>query len=95
MKQTKQTLIIFSIATAILLLPLVSSFFSNEIKWSPSDYGIAAILLFSCALVVDLILRWVTSKRLRFILVATALFLLLMIWAELAVGLFGSPFAGS
>jgi hypothetical protein len=53
------------------------------------------VLLFGLAIGITLIFRLSTNKNTRRILLFTALFLFLLLWAELAVGLFGSPIAGN
>ncbi len=45
-------------------------------------------------LMVDLVLRKVTQTKYRIALCAAILICLLLVWAELAVGIFGSPLAG-
>ena len=44
---------------------------------------------------IELVLQKVTKKQHRIILCLAILFVLLLVWAELAVGIFGTPFAGS
>lgn len=93
--KNKRLLIILSIGVALLLIPLVGMQFSNEITWTALDFLIAAVLLFSTGLVIELVLRKVRSTEKRLILCGIILAAFLLIWAELAVGIFGSPLAGS
>ena len=51
------------------------------------------ILFFSIA--INLILNHLISSKLRLILILMLVILFLLIWAELAVGVFGTPFAGT
>jgi ABC-type microcin C transport system permease subunit YejE len=44
---------------------------------------------------VHLIIEKVKNKTLRIVPVLFVIIIFLIIWAELAVGIFGSPFAGS
>jgi hypothetical protein len=53
------------------------------------------ILLLSTGLICELVLRKVKGVRNRIIFCAIVLFLFFLTWAELAVGIFGTPFAGS
>lgn len=84
------------IAVCILLfVPLIAMLFTNEVNWTPFDFLIAGILLISVGLIFELILRKVKTVRNRIVLSAILFLLLFLVWAELAVGIFGTPFAGS
>jgi hypothetical protein len=94
-KQDKRLVIILTTATALLLLPLIAMTFTTEVNWKIFDFLVAGILLLGAGLTLELILRKIKPLRYR-ILFGIALFLVLfLIWAELAVGIFGTPFAGS
>jgi len=95
MSQKQKSLIIYSIPLALLMLPLIGMQFSKEVNWSGFDFLVAGVLLFGTAIIVDTILRKVKSKSQRILFVLFALLVLFLIWAELAVGVFGTPFAGS
>lgn len=78
--------IIALIVAVLLCIPLAAMYFTKEVNWSVFDFAIAGCLLFSTGLVLDFVIRKSTSKkRLFFIAVVIALFLL--IWIELAVGI--------
>jgi hypothetical protein len=53
------------------------------------------ILLLVTGLLCELVLRRVKSLTNRIIICGIVLFTLFLVWAELAVGIFGTPFAGS
>lgn len=91
----KRLVIILSAATALLAVPLIAMQFTTEVDWTASDFVIMGILLFSTGLLCEFTLRKVKSARNRLILCAAILFVFFLIWAELAVGVFGTPFAGS
>lgn len=80
---------------AILLIPLIAMQFTSEVDWSASDFIIMGILLSGTGLAIELVLRKVTKTGHRLILCGIILIALFLIWAELAVGVFGTPFAGS
>ena len=82
-------------AGILLLIPLIGMQFSNDVNWSLSDFVIAGILLFGAGLIFELILRIIKRKQTRILLVFILAAVLLLTWIELAVGLFGTPFAGS
>lgn len=79
----------------LLMIPFVAMFFTNEVNWSPSDFIIAGALLLATGLACELILRKVTSRKNRIVACLVVLAALFVIWVELAVGLFDSPFAGN
>lgn len=82
-------------AGLLLLVPFVAMKFSDEVSWSPADFAVAATLLLGTGLLCELVLRKVTALKYRIAICAGILLVLLLIWAELAVGIFGTPFAGS
>ena len=63
---------------AILIAPLIAMQFTGEVHWTPFDFAVATVLLSATALAIELAI----------------LFALVLVWAELAVGVFGTPFAG-
>ena len=86
---------ILSVATALLLLPLIAMQFTNEVNWGSFDFLIMGVLLYGTGLSCELVMRKVKSTGGRLIFCGAILLALFLIWAELAVGIFGSPFAGS
>lgn len=83
------------IAGAILIIPLIAMQFSEQVFWTLSDFIIAFMLLLSAGFAVWLVVTRVKNVKQRLVLLAAVLFLFFLAWAELAVGIFGSPFAGS
>jgi len=94
MKNKRLYIILLSAAT-LLLIPLIAMQFSSEVNWSLTDFFIGAVLLFGTGLICEVVLRLVKKTSQRIVLCAGVLLALLLIWAELAVGIFGTPFAGS
>jgi hypothetical protein len=93
---TKQRLITtFAIIAIILAIPLVAMQFTNEVNWSLSDFMIMGALLSVTGLAIELVTRKVKSIQWRIAICLGILFLLFLVWAELAVSIFGTPFAGS
>ena len=79
-----------ALATAcILLIPLL-----GEWDWTLSDFVIMGVLIFGTGLIYELITRNVTNTKHRVIVGLVLLIVFLLVWAELAVGIFGTPFAG-
>ncbi|MCT1523394.1 hypothetical protein [Sphingobacterium hotanense] len=86
---------IYFIPVVLLCIPVVAMPFTNEVNWNAFDFLVAGILLFGTVFIIDLLWRNVKNKRNFWIGTAIVLFLLIILWAELAVGIFGSPIAGS
>jgi hypothetical protein len=80
---------------ALLLVPFIGSQFSQEVHWSGFDYIIAAILLGGTSFLLDFVLTKAKNKQSRWAWGILVLLTLALIWAELAVGVFGTPLAGS
>lgn len=69
--------------------------FSKEVNWSIMDFLAAGVLLFGTGLTIQFVLRKVKTRKNRILICGIILLLLLLLWTELAVGLFGSPIAGN
>lgn len=82
-------------ASMVLLLPLVAMQFTSEVQWSALDFVVAGILLFGTGLLIEMVLRKTKKGVLQVLAVLGVLLLLLLTWLELAVGIFGSPWAGT
>ncbi len=92
--KNKRFVIIVSVVAFILLIPFIAMQFTNEVNWSLFDFTAAALLLFGIGILSELVMRKVKNNKHRIILCLAVLLLLLLIWAELAVGIFGSPISG-
>ena len=79
----------------LLMIPFVAMQFSDEVNWSMFDFVVAGTLLYILGISIDAVIRKRNWGRRRIVWVALILMLFFLIWAELAVGIFGSPFAGS
>jgi hypothetical protein len=88
-------IIILSVIASILAIPLIAMQFTNEVNWTLSDFVIAGILLLSTGLAIELVIRNLKTGTSRTIVLIVILIALFLIWAEMAVGIFGSPIAGS
>lgn len=93
--QNQRSTILYSIPFVILSIPLITMQFTKEVNWTLFDFLIMGILLFSTALTIDFVLKKFKTLKFRLILIVGILALLFLVWAELAVGIFGSPIAGS
>lgn len=93
--ESKRLIIIPSVVGILLLIPLIAMQFSNEVDWDIFDFVIMGILLSGTGFLCELALRKVKGTLNRIIVCGAVLFVFFLIWAELAVGIFGTPFAGS
>lgn len=91
----KRILIIFSIVLGILLVPLIAMQFTQEVNWDIMDFLVATVLLLSVGFLIEFIFRKLKKRNNRYLLIALVILAFLLLWAELAVGIFGSPLAGS
>ena len=84
------------IAIGVLLsIPLIVMQFTNQVNWDLADFVVAAVLLLIFGFVIEVILQKVKKTNHRILLVFALLTVLILIWIELAVGIFGTPFSGS
>jgi ABC-type cobalt transport system substrate-binding protein len=93
--KNKRLPLILLIVILLLLAPLVFMQFSEEVKWSLMDFVKMGALLLGTALLTELILRKIQKLQYRILVMLLILVLFFLIWAELAVGIFGTPFAGN
>lgn len=93
--QHQRSVAMFAAAAILLMIPLIAMQFTKEVNWTGSDFVIGGVLLFGTAFICELVLRNVKTLKSRIIICVTILAILMVIWAEMAVGIFGSPVAGS
>ena len=86
--------IILAAVFIILLIPLIAMQFTDEVSWTLPDFVVAGVLLLGAGLMCDLVIRKVQNVNYRIAICIMILLALLLIWAELAVGIFGTPFSG-
>lgn len=79
----------------LLSIPFIAMQFTSEVNWDLFDFGVAFVffsLLFSA---MEVILLWKVSLKTKFISLLVLLLAFMLLWAEMAVGIFNSPIAGS
>ena len=92
--KNKRLFLIPLIVVLILLIPAIAMQFTDEVNWDLGDFAVAGILLLVAGLLFDLVIRKVNNSEYRIIIYVVIVVVFLLIWAELAVGIFGTPFAG-
>ncbi len=95
MTQKQKTLAIYALPLALLCIPLLGNVFSKEVNWTTSDFLIAGALLFTTAFLINLVRSRIKKQSQRILISIFILLVFALIWIEIAVGIFGSLFAGS
>lgn len=89
----------FSILTfaplALLLIPLIAMHYSDEVHWTLIDFAIMGVLLLIAGMWTQRVVKRVKSFPRRATYIILVILLFLLVWAELAVGILGSPLAGN
>lgn len=91
---SKNILLLLSPLT-VLLIPLIAMQFTNEVDWSLADFAMGAFLLLAASATALFILKSVQQKKYKVLLFIALFILFLLVWAEMAVGIFNTPLAGS
>lgn len=79
----------------LLLIPLTAMQFSTEVNWSLFDFVIMGVLLLALGFSIRFIRNKKSALKYPLLMIVGVVVLFFLIWAELAVGIFGSPLAGS
>lgn len=87
--------IVMLVTAGVLLIPLLGMQFSGEVNWTLSDFVIAGALVAFTGSLYVLAARLVQQTRYRIMIGAVLAILFMLTWVELAVGIFGTRFAGS
>ncbi|MDR2237195.1 MAG: hypothetical protein LBE92_13825 [Chryseobacterium sp.] len=93
--QKQKTFAIYALPLGLLCIPLFGNIISDEVHWTASDFIVAGGLLFTTAFLINLVRSRVKNLGRKVLICVTILLILALVWAELAVGIFGSPLAGS
>ncbi|MNQ56032.1 hypothetical protein D3C85_701420 [compost metagenome] len=93
--QNKRLIIIMITVALLLFIPLIAMQFTDEVNWTLFDFIVAGVLLLGTGMMCELIMRRITKISLRITVCVTLLAIFLLIWAELAVGIFGTPLSGN
>ena len=68
---------------------------TDEINWSLYDFIIMGSLLISLSIGINFVSNRTKNLKNRDLYIGILVLIFTFIWAELAVGIFGTPFAGS
>lgn len=76
----------WSFAAALLLAPAIAMLFTSEMNWGPGDFVAAALIIGAIGVGLEAAAR--LRGRTRFIAAGAAVLIGLLVWVELAVGIF-------
>ncbi|MCY0970907.1 hypothetical protein [Chryseobacterium wangxinyae] len=93
--QKQKTTFIYATPAVVLSILFIIDGISKDFYWSSRDFGIAAFLLFGTAILIDVIRRIVKGTMYKILAFSVIMLLLILVWAELAVGIFGTSVAGN
>ena len=88
---TKVRLFVVAGTALILSVPLIAMQFTEEVQWGPFDFAIIALLLLGAGFIFELVTRHITDPSKRSLWALAFIFGVLVIWADLAVGIFNIP----
>lgn len=75
----------------VLLIPLIAMQFTSEVNWTLFDFIVMGGLLFFAGLMFELIISKAKDGTTKALLVAALVLVFLLIWIDLAVGIFNIP----
>ena len=79
----------------LLIIPLIGNLISDAVNWSLFDFLVMGLLLLVLGFGIHIVRSKISSRNLQILSVGLLIVVFLLLWAELAVGVFGSPLAGS
>lgn len=72
---------------SILLIPAIAMQFTSEVNWDVADFVVMGLLLFGTGSLLLMVSRRASRKQ-RLVISALVIAAFLLVWAELAVGVF-------
>lgn len=72
----------------LLLLPGVAMQFTSDVRWGPGDFLVFAAMLAGACGAFEAVMRLTADRRRRWLAGAAIVTAFLLVWAELAVGIF-------
>ena len=79
----------------LLIIPLIGMNLTDEIDWTLSDFIISGLILLVFSLTINFIILRISNRKKRVFYITILFILFMLFWTELALGIFGTPFAGS
>jgi cyanate permease len=88
LKKNQDVAFIAVLTAVVLLIPLIGMQYSNDWNWGLSDFVIAAVLIFGSGFIFAMAARRIKDRAHRIYIGLFILAVLLLTWAQLAVGIF-------
>ena len=79
----------------LLLIPLIGMMITDEINWSVFDFLMMGFLLTLLSAGINFVINCTTNFKKRILYIGILVLIFLLLWAELSVGIFGTPIAGN
>lgn len=86
---------ILYVVLLLLCIPLFAMQFNGSVHWSLGDFILMGLLLMGLGISITLILNRIKNRKKSLLYIWILIILFLLIWAELAVGIFNTPFVGA
>lgn len=86
--QYNRLLIISFLTVILLMIPLIAMKFMEDVNWTLFDFVVAGLLLFGTGILCLLAASKIKKPRYRIAALLIIVTVLLVIWIELAVGIF-------
>ena len=74
---------------ALLIIPAIGMLLTDEINWGPGDFLVMGLLFSAVGFGVEFAVRHFRSRGTRLLASGAIVLAFLLVWAELAVGIFG------
>ena len=82
-------------ALSPLIIPLVANQISEQVNWNAMDFIIMGTFLIFSAYWIQKVIKKIKSKSKKVVFISLIMLIFLLLWIEMAVGIFNSPIAGS
>ena len=86
---------ILYVVLLLLCIPFFAMQFNGSVHWSLGDFILMGLLLMGLGISIKLILNRIKNRKKSLLYIWILIILFLLIWAELAVGIFNTPFVGA
>ena len=88
MMQNNRLLIISFLTAVLLMIPLIAMQFTEDVNWTLFDFVVAGLLLFGTGMLCVVAASKIKKPQYRIAALLIIVTVLLIIWIELAVGIF-------
>ena len=81
--------LLWAAAASLLPIPAVAMHFTDEVRWDAMDFAVAAGMIASAGLALELLLRRSSGWTYKATAIIAVLAVFAMVWVNLAVGIIG------